>query len=74
MIAENYMVKLYGQQKIGGLPEESLIEEPPFSYSGVDMFGPFLVKESQKNTNSITTIHMVVQLCCLHTDNKQYDH
>ena len=36
------------QQKMSALAEEQLIKEPPFSYCGVDMFGPFLVKEGQK--------------------------
>ena len=36
------------QQKMSDLPEERLIEEPPFSYCGVDMFGPFLIKEGRK--------------------------
>ena len=43
--------KLHGktcQQKMSDLLEEQLIEQPPFSYCGVDMFGPFLVKESRK--------------------------
>ena len=36
------------QQKMSDLPEERLIEEPPLIYCGVDMFGPFLVKEGRK--------------------------
>ena len=36
------------QQKMSDLPEERLIEEPPFSYCGVDVSGPFLVKEGRK--------------------------
>ena len=32
---------------MSNLPEERLTEEPPFSYCGVDMFGPFLVKEGR---------------------------
>ena len=36
------------QQKMSDLPEERLIEEPPFSYCGVDVPGPFLVKEGRK--------------------------
>ena len=35
------------QQKMNDLPEERLIEEPPFSYCGLDMFGLFLVKEGR---------------------------
>ena len=43
--------KLFGkfcQWKMSDLPEEWLIEEPPFSYCGIDMFGPFLGREGQK--------------------------
>ena len=29
------------------LPSDRLQEEPPFSYCGVDMFGPFHIKEWQ---------------------------
>ena len=36
------------QQKMSDLSEERLIQEPPFGYCGVDMFGLFLVKEGRK--------------------------
>ena len=39
--------KIY-QQKMGNLPTDRLSEEPPFTYCGVDMFGPFLVKDGRK--------------------------
>ena len=32
-------------QKMASLPVERTITEAPFVYSGVDAFGPFLVKE-----------------------------
>ena len=43
--------KLHGkvcQQKMGNLPADRLSEEPPFTYCGVDMFGPFLVRDGRK--------------------------
>ena len=36
------------QQKMSDFREKQLIEEPPFSYCGVDMFGPFMMKEGRK--------------------------
>ena len=36
------------QQKMGNLPADRLLEELPFTYCGVDMFGPFLVKDGRK--------------------------
>ena len=34
-----------GMQFMADLPSDRLQEEPPFSYCGVDMFGPFYIKE-----------------------------
>ena len=36
------------QQKMADLPRERLSQEPPFTYCGIDMFGPILVKEGRK--------------------------
>ena len=33
---------------MGNLPADRLSEEPPFTYCGVDMFSPFLVKDDRK--------------------------
>ena len=35
----------YLKQKMANLPYERLAEEPPFTYCGVDLFGPFNIKE-----------------------------
>ena len=35
------------QQKMENLPADRLSEERPFTYCGVDMFGPFLVKDGR---------------------------
>ena len=61
------------QQNMSDLPEEWLIEEPPFNYCGVDMFGSFLVKECQKIQMLWGNVHMLVQSCCSYRENKQYD-
>ena len=36
------------QQKMGNLPADRHSEEPPYTYCGVDMFGPFPVKDGGK--------------------------
>ena len=55
------------QQKMNDLPEERLIEEPPFSYCVVDMFGPFLVKEGRKMHKRYGV--MFTRLCSCAVDN-----
>ena len=37
-----------GEQKMADLPNDRTIDEPPFTNCGVDMFGPFLIKEERK--------------------------
>ena len=32
-------------QKMAYLPSSRLMEVPPFTYGGVDMFGPFIIKQ-----------------------------
>ena len=36
------------EQKMADLPEERVVESPPFTHCGTDMFGPFLIKEGRK--------------------------
>ena len=43
------------RQKMGNLPADRLSEEPPFTYCGVDMFGPFLIKDGQKRYGAMFT-------------------
>ena len=38
----------FQQQKVASLPSDRLCEEPPFTYCGVDLFGPFVTKEGCK--------------------------
>ena len=33
---------------MGDLPSERLAQEPLFTYCGIEMFGPFLVKDGRK--------------------------
>ena len=37
-----------GEQKMADLPEERITAAPPFTYCGVDLFGPFQIKQGRK--------------------------
>ncbi|XP_064106944.1 uncharacterized protein LOC135215919 [Macrobrachium nipponense] len=36
------------EQKMANLPEDRIEDAPPFTFSGMDCFGPFLIKERRK--------------------------
>ena len=36
-----------GIQKMADLPSSRLMEDPLFTYCGVDMFGPFIIKQRE---------------------------
>ena len=38
----------FGTQKMAELPMRRVTDSPPFTYSGVDMFSPFIIKEARK--------------------------
>ena len=37
-----------GEQKMADLPSDRTMEHPPFTYCGVDVFGPFIIKNRRK--------------------------
>ena len=46
------------QQKMADLLRERLSQEPPFTYCGIDMFGPIVVKEGRKKNKIWVSFHM----------------
>ena len=46
----------FQQQKLADLPKDRISEEPPFIYFGIDMFGPFTVKDGCKKRKKIWCI------------------
>ena len=65
-----------GEQKMTDLPTNKTTDEPPFTNCGVDMFGPFLIKEGRKELKrygalstclSSMAVH-IERTCSLETD------
>ena len=55
-------IKLRGntcQQQMSDLPVERLTVTPPFTYFGLDLFGPFIVKKVERNLNGMVQILIV---------------
>ena len=56
------------QQKMSDLPEEWLIEKPPFNYCSLDMFGSFLVQECQKIHRCYGAMFTCLCSCAVHIE------
>jgi hypothetical protein len=58
----------FGQQKMADLPKERIEPEPPFTYVGVDLFGPFYVKEGRKELKRYGTLFTCFSLRAIHIE------
>ena len=46
----------FDTQKMGELPRQRVTDSPPFTYCGVDMLGPFIIKEGRKELKRYGTM------------------
>ena len=60
-----------GEQKMADLPEERCSEAAPFTYTGVDMFGPFVIKEGRKEIQRYVAIFTCLSSRCIHGEYQQ---
>ena len=57
-----------GEQKMADLPNDRTIDEPPFTNCGVDMFGPFLIKEGKKELKTYGTLFTCLSSRAVHIE------
>ena len=57
-----------GIQKMADLPSSRLMEVPPFPYCGVDMFGPFIIKQRQSEVKRYGAMFTCMNSCAVHTE------
>ena len=50
-----------GQQKMADLPADRVIQSAPFTYTGVDLFGPFVIKNKRK----LLKRYGILFTCCM---------
>ena len=55
-------------QRMGDLPSERLEATPPFTYSGMDCFGPFCVKEGRKEVKRYGLLFTCMCSRAIHTE------
>ena len=56
------------QQIIADLPKDRVNEAPPFTYCGVDLFGPFLLKERQSEMKRYETLFTCLASRAVHIE------
>ena len=50
------------------LPSSRLMEVPPFTYCGVDMFGPFIIKQRQSEVKWYGAMFTCMNSCAVHIE------
>ena len=57
------------QQKMASLPEDRITpSKPPFSYVGVDCFGPFLVRRGRATAKRYGVLFTCLAICAVHIE------
>ena len=55
-------------QKMADLPADRLEENPPFTYSAVDYFGPFYIKEGRRELKRYGVLFTCMSSCAVHLE------
>ncbi|XP_064077611.1 uncharacterized protein LOC135195281 [Macrobrachium nipponense] len=56
------------EQKMANLPEDRIEDESPFTFSGMDCFGPFLIKERHKELKCYGLLFTCLASRAVHTE------
>ena len=70
-VASCLLIRLRGYpqvQKVSDLPVDRIEPAPPFSYSGVDYFGPFYIREGRKELKRYLAIFTCLNCRAFHVE------
>ena len=56
------------QQKMSDLPNDRMCIEPPFTYCGVDIFGPFVLKDGRKEVKKYDDLYTCLSSRAIHIE------
>jgi hypothetical protein len=56
------------EQKMADLPKERVTPAPPFTYCGIDYFGPFVVKQGRKEVKRYGAVFMCMASRAVHIE------
>ncbi len=57
-----------GEQQMADLPEDRMSDAPPFTYCGVDMFGPFIIKERRSQLKRYVILFTCLSSRAIHLE------
>ena len=58
----------FGEQKMAELPADRISTEPPFTFCGMDVFGPWLVKEGRRTVKRYGVLFTCLSLRAIHIE------
>ena len=67
-VTYRYLRGKVGEQKMADFPTDRLSIEPPFAYIGLNMFGPFLIKQHRKEMKTCAIIFTCLSSCAVHLE------
>lgn len=67
-VTYRYLIGRAGEEKMADIPTDRLSTEAPFTYTGLDMLGPFMIKQHRKEMKRYAIIFTCLSSCDVHLE------